>query len=191
MANVNHLNVSDTIDSISSYAPLVIFIMMITMFSLTGWLQYHFLSGVLQGKFDGVNYLVFVFPVVVQVLRFVTGFLSASFFKKGKWVLGGLVLCFSVWLSIFEFSKVNDMADFWTNIDISTEALTHSSATVSITQNIIKGIMTVLIWGALVLECFLAFWVGSSNREGHKTSSGEMLNEERSNEVSFSTNGVA
>ena len=162
MTNVKHLSVNDTIDSISNYAPLVIFVMMVTMFGLTGWMQYHFLKGVLDGKIDGVGYLIFLFPIVIQILRFVTGFLSASFFKKGKWLLGVLVLGFSIWLSIFEYGKVSDMAIVWTTLDITTEPVTHSPTSINITKNIIRGIMTVLIWGALVLEAFLAFWVASS-----------------------------
>ena len=161
MANVKHLNVNATIDGISDYAPLVIFVMMLTMFGLTGWMQYHFLKGVLDGKIEGVGYLIFLFPIVIQILRFVTGFLSASFFKKGKWLLGTLVLGFSVWLSVFEYGKVSDMAIVWTTLDVTTQPVTHSPTSVTITKNIITGIMTVLIWGSLVLEAFLAFWVSS------------------------------
>lgn len=165
MANVKSLNVSSTIDSISDYAPLVIFMMMLAMFGLTGWMQHHFLKAALSEKIEGVSYLIFLFPIIVQVLRFVTGFLSASFFKKGKWLIGFLVLGFSIWLSVFEYSKVDDMTTVWTTIDLSTEAVTHYPTHVDITKNIIRGIMIVLIWGALVLEFFLAFWISSVAEE--------------------------
>ena len=188
MANVKHLNVNATIDGISDYAPLVIFVMMLTMFGLTGWMQYHFLKGVLDGKIEGVGYLIFLFPIVIQILRFVTGFLSASFFKKGKWLLGALVLGFSVWLSIFEYGKVSDMATVWTTLEVATEPLTHSpTSNVTITKNIIRGIMTVLIWGALVLEAFLAFWVASAMDEPEQES--EDGQEQAKIGFSTSTNG--
>lgn len=170
MANVKSLNVSSTIDSISDYAPLVIFMMMLAMFGLTGWMQYHFLKVALSGKIEGVSYLIFLFPIIVQVLRFVTGFLSASFFKKGKWLIGFLVLGFSIWLSVFEYGKVNDMTIVWTTLEVSTQPITHSSTNVNITKNIIRGIMIVLIWGALVLESFLAFWVSSVDEAEDKES---------------------
>ncbi len=196
MANVKHLNVNATIDGISDYAPLVIFVMMLTMFGLTGWMQYHFLKGVLDGKIEGVGYLIFLFPIVIQILRFVTGFLSASFFKKGKWLLGALVLGFSVWLSIFEYGKVSDMATVWTALEVATEPLTHSPTTnVTITRNIIRGIMTVLIWGALVLEAFLAFWVASAMDEpeqesGDDQEQGKIGFSTSTNGKVFSTNGA-
>jgi len=187
MANVNHLSVNATVDGISNYAPLVIFVMMLTMFGLTGWMQYHFLKGVLDGKVEGIGYLIFLFPIVIQVLRFVTGFLSASFFKKGKWLLGALVLGFSIWLSIFEYGKVSDMAVVWTTLEVSAQPLTHSpTSNVTITRNIITGIMTVLIWGALVLEAFLAFWVSTvDDSEDEENEKLELK------EVSFSSNGAA
>jgi len=61
--------------------------------------------------------------------------------------------------------------------------LTHSpTANVTITRNIITGIMTVLIWGALVLEAFLAFWV--STVEDSEEEDEEMV------KVGFSANGA-
>lgn len=166
MTKVNAFNVNSAIDGISEYAPVVVFLMMVIMFALTGWMQHHFLVGVLEG-IPGTNYLVFLFPLVIQVLRFVTGFLSASFFKKKKWGLGVFVFCFSVWLSVFEYGEVEGMANFWTQVDVDVKPLTHSDLKVSITKEIITGIMVVLIWGALVLEFFLASWIGMSNAEGN------------------------
>lgn len=181
MTNVNRFDVNSTIDKISDYAPIVLFSMMVIMFSLTGWLQYNFLKGILQDKFPGAEYLVFLFPFVVQILRFVTGFLSASFFKKSKWFYGIIVFLFSIWLSVFEFGEVEEMAIFWTSVDIDLKPVTHSEINISITKEIITGIMTVLIWGALVLEFFLAAWVGSA--------SPTPLNTENE-KVSFSANGA-
>lgn len=182
MANVNRFDVNSTIDQISNYAPVVLFIMMVTMFGLTGWMQYHFLNGIFADKFKGAEYLVFLFPIVVQVLRFVTGFLSASFFKKSKWGYGVFVFLFSIWLSIFEYGEVKNMAIFWTDIDVSLQPLTHNDLSVSVTKEIITGVMTVLIWGALVLEFFLAAWVGSAS---------PTLPEQEDNNISFSANGTA
>jgi len=179
MTNVKSFDVNSTIDKISSYAPVMLFITMIVMFGLTGWMQHQFLKGILENKFPGASYLVFLFPIVVQVLRFVTGFLSASFFKKSKWGYGVFVFLFSIWLSIFEFSEVKNMAIFWTDIDVSLQPVTHSELSISVTKEIITGVMTVLIWGALVLEFFLAAWVGSST---------PTLSEQT---VSFSKNGAA
>ena len=176
MTKVNSFDVNSTIDKISDYAPVVLFIMMVVMFALTGWMQHHFLVGVFQDKFKGANYLVFLFPIVVQVLRFVTGFLSASFFKKGSWGFGIIVFCFSIWLSVFEYGEVDSMAVFWTTVDVDLQPITHNDFSVSLTKEIITGIMTVLIWGALVLELFLAAWMGKSDRNGSK--------------VSFSANGA-
>ena len=182
MPKVKSFDVNSTIDQISNYAPVVLFVMMVVMFSLTGWMQYHFLDGIFQNKFAGAKYLVFLFPIIVQVLRFVTGFLSASFFKKSKWVYGTIVFLFSIWLSVFEFGEVKNMAIFWTNVDVDLKPLTHNELSVSVTREIITGVMTVLIWGALVLEFFLAAWIGSSS---------PTPSEEEENNVSFSTNGAA
>lgn len=159
MTKVKAFNVSSTIDGISEYAPIVVFVMMVVMFALTGWMQHHFLVGVL-GDIPGTNYLVFIFPIIIQILRFVAGFLSASFFKKRRWALGICVFCFSVWLSVFEYEKVEGMANFWTQFDMDLKPVTHSDLKVSITKDIITGVMVVLIWGALVLEFFLAAWMG-------------------------------
>lgn len=181
MTNVKSFDVNSTIDQISNYAPLVLFIMMVVMFGLTGWMQFHFLKGIFQDKFPGAEYLVFLFPIVVQVLRFVTGFLSASFFKKSKWTYGVFVFLFSIWLSIFEYGEVKNMAIFWTSFDVSLQPLTHNDLSVSVTKEIITGVMTVLIWGALVLEFFLAAWVGSTS---------PTLPEQIDNNISFSKNGT-
>ena len=152
-------SINSTIDQISNYAPVVIFSMILIMLGLTGWMQCQFLGGVLTALDAG--YLIFLFPIVMQVLRFVTGFLSASFFKKGSWIYGVIVFGFSVWLSVYEYGEVDKMAAYWTNLDISTRPLNHSEETLSITRDSIVGIMTILIWGALVLEFFLAAWLGS------------------------------
>jgi len=181
MTKVNRFDVNSTIDKISNYAPIVLFVMMVIMFGLTGWMQFHFLKGIFADKFKGAEYLVFLFPIVVQVLRFVTGFLSASFFKKSKWGYGVFVFLFSIWLSIFEFGEVKNMAIFWTSIDVSLQPLTHNDLSIEVTKEIITGVMTVLIWGALVLEFFLAAWVGSSS---------PTLSPSKDQAFSFSENGT-
>jgi hypothetical protein len=177
MPKVKSFDVNSTIDNVSNYAPIVLFITMLVMFGLTGWMQHHFLKGIFQDKFPGATYLVFLFPIVVQVLRFITGFLSASFFKKSKWGYGVFVFLFSIWLSIFEYGEVENMAIYWTDFDVNLQPVTHNDLSVAVTKEIITGVMTVLIWGALVLEFFLAAWVGSSSPTPPK-------------EVTFSTNGA-
>lgn len=176
MTNLKAFDVNNTIDKISDYAPLVLFIMMVIMFSLTGWMQYHFLNGVLASKMAGSNYLVFFFPIVIQVLRFITGFLSASFFKKGRWFFGSVVFLFSIWLSLYEYGEIEQMAAYWTDLNVDLEAVTHSELVLNVTDKTITGIMTVLIWGALVLEFFLAAWIGSSATDNQ--------------EILFSSNGA-
>lgn len=183
MAKVKAFDVNATIDKVSNYSPVVLFTTMIVMFCLTGWMQHQFLKGIFQDKFPGAEYLVFLFPIVVQVLRFITGFLSASFFKKSKWFYGIFVFCFSIWLSVFEFGEVDEMAIMWTDFDINLKPVTHNDMSVAITKEIITGVMTVLIWGALVLEFFLAAWVGSS--------SPTLSEEDEENNVSFSSNGAS
>lgn len=181
MTKVKAFNVNSAIDNVSNYAPIVLFITMIVMFTLTGWMQHHFLKGVLANKFPGASYLVFLFPIVIQVLRFITGFLSASFFKKSKWGYGIFVFLFSVWLSVFEFGEVENMAIFWTDFDVNLQPVTHNDLSVSVTKEIITGVMNVLIWGALVLEFFLAAWVGFSS---------PTPSEQTSDAVTFSRNGA-
>ncbi len=181
MTNVKSFDVNSTIDKVSNYSPVILFATMVVMFCLTGWMQHHFLKSVFRDKFPGSEYLVFLFPIVVQVLRFITGFLSASFFKKSKWFYGIFVFCFSIWLSVFEFGEVDEMAILWTDFDIDLKPVTHNDMTVGITKEVITGVMTVLIWGALVLEFFLAAWVGSAS---------PTLLEQTNNNVSFSQNGA-
>jgi len=154
----------DWTEQLTDYAPAVMGCMMIVMFGLTGWMQHKFLSGTLTG-IEGASFLIIVFPVVIQVLRLVTGFLSASFFKRKFWVLGVVVFLFSIWLSVYEYGEVDSMILYWTKIDVNTSAITHSATSVEITKNVVRGIMTVLIWGAVVLEFFLAFWLGKSMNE--------------------------
>lgn len=162
MTNVKAFDVNGTIDKISDYAPVVLFAMMVIMFSLTGWMQYHFLNGLLAPKMPGNNYLIFFFPIVIQILRFITGFLSASFFKKGRWFFGSVVFLFSIWLSLYEYGEIEQMAAYWRDLSMNLKVITHSELVLDVTDKTITGIMTVLIWGALVLEFFLAAWIGSS-----------------------------
>ena len=155
-------SINSTIDQITDYAPAVLFTMMCIMFGLTGWMQYQFYGGILPAFEQG--YLVFFFPIVMQVLRFVTGFLSGAFFKKRRWFMGLIVLMFSIWLSVYEYNEAKEMAIFWTDLDISARPITHSAEILTITKDTIQGIMTVLIWGALVLEFFLAAWLGGTEK---------------------------
>ena len=136
---------------------------MLFMFAMTGWLQYTYISSVFTDVIPGASYIAFLFPIVIQVLRLVTGFLSASFLKKRRIFFGILVLLFSIWLSAFEYHKVEDMSLYWTSIEVDLEQVLQTELRVEISKNVITGIMTVLIWGALVLEFFLAAWLSATN----------------------------
>ena len=158
MIQSKNFSINDTIDGISNYAPLVMFVMMVVMFCLTGLMQHLFLDESMEAVPGGI-YVAFLFPIIIQVLRFVTGFLSASFFKKKRWILGVFVLLFSVWLSVFEYQTVDEMVLLWTQLDLSLEPITHSELKIAITKEVLRGVMNVLIWGALILEIFLAAWL--------------------------------
>lgn len=164
MQSSKHLEINTAIDRISDYAPVVLFIMMLLMFCMTGWLQHKFLAGIFSDVIPDSKYIALLFPIVIQVLRLVTGFLSASFLKKGSYFFGVIVLLFSLWLSAFEYNEVGHMADFWTGVDLDLSVIVQADLKVTISKSVISNVMTVLIWGAMVLEFFLAGWLTAVNR---------------------------
>ena len=183
MANVKHSSLTEGIEAITGYAPVVLFLSILAMYGLTGWMQHHFMRDVLVASISKVEALSIQFPILIQSLRFILGFVCVSFFTKGRWFFGGLVFCLSIWLALFEYSKVDKMAMFWTNVEVTTEAVTHSDLKVKITSEIVVGVMTILIWGALILEFFLAAWVSSDNLV--------VTNPDPNKTPTFSRNGTA
>jgi len=194
MANVKHSSLSEGIEAITDYAPVVIFISIVAMYFLTGWLQHHFMKDVLVANLSKVEALSFQFPILIQSLRFILGFICVSFFSKKRWFFGVLVFMLSIWLAVFEFSKVEHMANFWTNI-----ADVNSSVKIEITKDIITGVMTILIWGALILEFFLAAWIGYDENNFSVVESNPSVIEInpsipegiKKNNTSFSSNGAS
>ena len=180
MTNVKYSSLKDGIDTITDYAPVVIFVSIIAMYGLAGWIQHHFMRDVLISSLNKVESLSFQFPILIQSLRFILGFVCVSFFKKGRWFFGSLVFGLSIWLAVFEYSKVDAMATFWTDLELTTRAITHSDLRIKITKDIIIGIMTILVWGALILEFFLAAWVGYDDN---------LTVSDSSNDIVFSSNG--
>lgn len=176
MANVNHSSLKDGIETITNFAPVVIFVSIVCMYGLTGWLQHHFMNDVLVASLSKVDALSFQFPILIQSLRFILGFICVSFFSKSRWFFGILVFLLSIWLAVFEYGKVEHIANFWTNVDVAEV----SKLRLDITKDIITGVLTILIWGALILEFFLAAWVGYDY---------DLEESKNSNAVDFSSNG--
>ena len=179
-------SIDHTIGQISNFAPVVLFIVMVMIFSVTGYLQKEYYSTIFLDVLDDTQYIAFLFPVIVQTLRLVTGFLSASFFKKQKYFLGVLVFLFSLWLTVFEHNEAAHMGQFWTVLDIDLSTVTQMQNTkLSLVRESITIMVRILIWSALVLEFFLAFWLGMKKKKDDDLDT-SILPE---NEKSFSSNG--
>lgn len=157
----NNFDMSSAINKIVDFSPVVLFTMLFLVLSLTGYLQQHFYNNVFAPVLPETEYLAFVFPVVIQVLRLVTGFLSASFFKKRKFVAGIAVLIFSIWITMFEHQEAKVMGEYWVNLPLDLSTVAQADVMVEISQHAITSMMHILIWGALFLEIFLAIWVSS------------------------------
>lgn len=190
MTKVN--KVDDSINSIVSYAPVILFVVMFAIFAATGYLQHQYYLNIFDGILDDTMYVAFLFPVIVQSLRLVTGFLSSSFFRKGKYLFGVLVFLFSLWLTLFEHNEAQHMGEFWTIVEIDTSTITQIPDTkLVLVQDSIIIMIRILIWSALALEFFLAFWLGMGAK---KTDDSKMAQE--SNYVKIpspkkSSNGIA
>lgn len=155
------LNIDSTINKISDFAPVVLFVVMILIFVATGYLQNEYYKIVFASALEDTMYIAFLFPVIVQTLRLVTGFLSASFFKKQRYFIGSMVFLFSLWLTVFEHKEAMHMGQFWTAINIDLTTITQmENAKISLVKDSITTMVRILVWSALVLEFFLAFWLG-------------------------------
>jgi len=161
---VTKFKVDSSINKISDYAPMILFVTMFAIFAITGYLQHEYYRTIFTGILDDTMYVAFLFPLIVQVLRLVTGFLSSSFFRKGKYFLGVLVFLFSLWLTVFEHNEAANMGEYWTAIELDI-SVTQIDSKIILVQESIVMMVRILIWSALVLEFFLAFWLGMGAKE--------------------------
>lgn len=152
-------SIDSTIAKIVDFAPIVLFTMLFLVLFLTGYLQQHFYATVFTTVLEQTEYLAFLFPLIIQVLRLVTGFLSASFFKKRKFIAGIAVFVFSIWLTMFEHNEAKHMGEYWVTATADLSTVVQTEATITLTKDIITSMMHILIWGALFLEFFLAIWL--------------------------------
>lgn len=188
-------NVDNSINTISNYAPVILFVTMFAIFAVTGYLQHEYYSTIFTGILDDTMYVAFLFPLIVQVLRLVTGFLSSSFFKKGKYVFGVMVFLFSLWLTVFEHNEAQHMGEYWTTIELDI-SVTQIDSKIVLVQDSIVMMVRILIWSALVLEFFLAFWLGMGAKEQGSKGAGSKGVKEDDNYIKLPTgkkqlNGVA
>jgi len=153
--------VDESINRIADYAPIILFVVMFAIFASTGYLQHEYYLTIFDGILEDTMYIAFLFPVIVQTLRLVTGFLSSSFFRKGKPLFGVMVFLFSLWLTVFEHNEAAHMGQFWTMVEFDVSTITQVQDTkLILVQDSITIMIRILIWSALVLEFFLAFWLG-------------------------------
>ena len=172
-------NINIAIDKLVELAPIILFVVLFLVLFLTGYLQSHFYSSIFKGLLP-TEYMAVLFPVVVQTLRLVTGFLSSSFFKKKRIAAGITVFIFSLWLTMFEHNEAKSMGEYFVSLNIDLSTLTQTEAIVSLTKEIITDVVHILIWGALFLEFFLAIWLSQS----------EASNNEQTASINFSENGA-
>jgi len=180
----NKFSIDDTINTITNYAPVVLFIMLLLTLVSTGYLQREYYTSVYDGILVDTQYIAFLFPVIIQTIRLITGFLSASFFKKRKFLFGTLVFIFSLWLTVFEHNEASHMGIFWTTIDFDLTTLTQiQEAKLQLTRDGITIMVRILVWSALLIELFLAFWLGMKKETVEKVEYVDVLED-------FSSNGT-
>ena len=171
------------IDQLSSYTPVILFVTMLLLFLIVGILQNQFYSELFTTAMpEKAGFIGLTIPLVIQILRLTSGLLSASFFKSKRFFLGTMVFAFSIWLSMFEHNEVKHMAEIWGSITIVEESnilLPMMQKKIELSTNALQQIMQVMIWSALVLELFLAFWLSGSKGQDQNLLNG------------FSTNGKA
>ena len=176
---------TNLIDQLSAFTPLILFVTMILLFFILAIFQNHFYSDLFQKSMpEKAGFVGLVIPLVIQVLRLTSGLLSASFFKEKRFLLGVLVFAFSIWISLFEHNEVKHMAEIWgsiTVIDENNVIIPTLQTSVELSKNALSAIMQVMIWSALVLELFLAFWLGGQKSTSEK--------KQHQNKVIFSQNG--
>ena len=167
----------------SDFAPVVLFVVMLLMFISTGYLQREYYNNVFTDALESTDFIALLIPIVIQTLRLVTGFLSASFFKKRRFLMGVFVFLFSLWLTGFEHREAMHMGDYWTVMELDITTLTQVENTkLQLTKNSITDVVRILVWGALVLEFFLAMWLGAKKES--------TSNDDEYAEV-FSSNGTS
>lgn len=163
-------NINSTINKMVEFAPVVLFTTLFITLFLTGYLQSHFYSSVFKEVLP-TEYLAVLFPIVIQVLRLVTGFLSASNFKKKRYISGIVVFIFSLWLTMFEHNEAKHMGMYWVSTPMDLSTVVQADLVVTLTKDIITSMMQILIWSALFLELFLAVWL--SKTEGKSVSAAD------------------
>lgn len=172
------------IDQLSSYTPIILFVTMLLLFGIVGIIQNQFYSELFTTAMpERAGFIGLTIPVVIQTLRLTSGLLSASFFKSRRFFLGVMVFAFSIWLSMFEHNEVKHMAEIWGNVTLlesESTLLPMMERKVELSTNALTKVMRVMIWSALVLELFLAFWLSGKKEEKQK----DFLND-------FSSNGEA
>lgn len=163
---MSNLKINQTITKIADYSPIILFTVMFMIFATTGYLQHEYYLTIYDGILTDTMYVAFLFPVIVQTLRLVTGFLSSSFFKKGRYFFGVLVFLFSLWLTVFEHNEAANMGQFWTTLEVDLSTVTQiENSKILLVEDSITVMIRILIWSALVLEFFLAFWLGIGGKE--------------------------
>lgn len=171
------------IDQLSSYTPIILFVTMLLLFLIVGIIQNQFYSELfLVAMPEKAGFIGLTIPVVIQILRLTSGLLSASFFKSKRFFLGVCVFAFSIWLSMFEHNEVKHMAEIWgsvTLLEADNIVVPMMQKKIELSTNALEAIMQVMIWSALILELFLAFWLSGNKSETNKIV------------PSFSTNGKA
>lgn len=173
-------NINSTISKMVDFAPVVLFSMLSVNLFLTGYLQSNFYTSVFSEVLP-TEYLAVLFPIVIQILRLVTGFLSASFFKKKRYFIGITVFLFSIWLTMFEHNEAKHMGEFWVSSVIDMSTVTQAETVITLTREIITSMMHILIWSALFLELFLALWLSNLKPEQEE--------KPLTDEMVFSSNG--
>jgi len=166
-------NINQAIEKAIQFAPVVLFGTLVSILFLTGYLQSHFYTTTFNDILP-TQYIATLFPLTIQILRLVTGFLSAAFMKKKRYVAGIIVLIFSIWLSVFEHNEAAHMGELWVQTELDLSTVTQMSTKVILTREIITNMMRILIWSALFLELFMAMWMGK--KEGKKQS-GRRINQ--------------
>lgn len=178
----NEFSPNKMIEQITGYTPIILFVTMLLLFVIVGIVQNQFYNELFASALpQRAGFIGLTIPLVVQILRLTSGLLSASFFKTKRFFLGTLVFIFSIWLSMFEHNEVKHMAEIWGNVTLleaDNIAVPILERKVELSKEALQSIMQVMIWAALVLEFFLALWLGGSKAPEQKT---EQKKEETTN----------
>lgn len=170
------------IQELTDYAPLALFIAMLSAFLFMGVLQNQFYHTVFSASLPELAiFLGLGSAIIMQVCRMASGLTSAFHFKNGAFFKGILALAFSVALSWMEHTEAAHMAKMWANDDLSADAY--------------LLILRFVIWTALALEFSLAITVRSpaptlnENADNADYVKIEALELDENLDKSFSSNG--